>query len=85
LEESFKLNPWALDGCPRPKSGKTYMAPFWVENQLVWTQKKKRAIKRRACDLKNQDEARVQVKVQVKDSICFKQLGGLGIWTLDFI
>jgi hypothetical protein len=22
LDESFKLDPWALDGCPRPKGGK---------------------------------------------------------------
>jgi len=35
--------------------GETCMAPFWRENQLVPTQKKKKELKRRAHDLKNQD------------------------------
>ncbi len=31
------------------------MAPFWRENQLVWTPKKKKRLPRRANDLENQD------------------------------
>jgi hypothetical protein len=33
--------------------GKTYMEPFWRENQLVGSQKEKLIV--RALDLKNQD------------------------------
>jgi hypothetical protein len=41
-DESPKLGPWPLDAGPRPKSGKSRLnlhAPFWRENQLVWTKK----------------------------------------------
>jgi len=42
LDESHKLDLCPLYEGPRPKSGnqgETYMAPFWMENQLVQTKK----------------------------------------------
>jgi hypothetical protein len=57
LAEAHILDPWPLDEGPKPKSGKSrlnlYMAPFYREYQLVWTQKKE--LVRRAHDLENQD------------------------------
>jgi hypothetical protein len=51
--------------------GKTYMALFLRENQLVQTKNKE--LKRRAHDLKNQDASyRVQGRLQLKDSLCYK-------------
>jgi len=35
------------------------MAPFWRENQLVWTPKKKKGLPRRAHDLENQDASKL--------------------------
>jgi len=56
LAESHKLNPRPLDEGPRSKSGKIETKPTWY---LFWRE--------------NQlVQARVQGKVQLKDSICFK-------------
>jgi hypothetical protein len=62
------------------KTDKTYMTPFWRENKLVKTQKEGGGggggggdkAQKRAHDLENQMQGRVQGKVQLKDSICFK-------------
>jgi hypothetical protein len=40
------------------------MAPFWKENQSVWKKKKEFIIRR----------TNMQARVQLKDSICFKQV-----------
>jgi hypothetical protein len=57
MDESHKLDPWHLDEGPRPKSDKLRLNLndiIWMENELVQTTKKKK-LKRRAHDLKNQD------------------------------
>ncbi len=64
-----------LDGCPRPKSGKTHMAPFCGGKSIG---------KKRARDLKNQDATHGPTQgfdvLQMSPTWRF-----LGIWTLDSI
>jgi hypothetical protein len=75
LAESQKLEPWPLDEGPRPISGKsrlnlhgTILQRF---NQLR-PQRKKRILKGELMIWRTKMQTRVQGKLQLKDSICFK-------------
>jgi hypothetical protein len=75
LDESNKLDPQPLDEDPRPKKWQIEAKPTWhhfgEKNQLVQT--KRNELK--ASELmiwRTQMQARVQGRVQLKDSICFK-------------
>jgi hypothetical protein len=46
------------------------MAPFWWENQLVWTKKEER--KGELMIWRAMMLTKVQGKIQLKNSICFK-------------
>jgi len=58
LDESHNLDPWLLDEGPRPKNGKSRLNLHGtiLEGKSIGSdQKKKKKLKRRVHDLKNQD------------------------------
>jgi hypothetical protein len=68
------LNPWPLDEGPKPKSDKLRLnlhgTIFGRRDQLVQTKKKE--LKGELMIWRTKMQAKVQGKVQLKDSICFK-------------
>jgi hypothetical protein len=61
--------------------GQTYMAPFWSENQLIWTQQN-RAQRRELMIWRTKMQARIQGWIKLEDSICFQwdQIVSLFFW-----
>jgi hypothetical protein len=76
LADSHKLDPWSLDEGLRPKSGKLRLNlhDTILEGKSIGsnTQKKKEKLKGELLIWRTKVQARVQGKVQLKDSICFK-------------
>jgi hypothetical protein len=76
LAESQKLEPWPLDEDPRPKSGKSRLNLHGIIlerfNQLRPPKEKKKILKGELMIWRTKMQTRVQGKVQLKDSICFK-------------
>ncbi len=68
------MNPWPLDEGPKPKSDKLRLnlhgTIFGRRDQLVQTKKKE--LKGELMIWRTKMQAKVQGKVQLKDSICFK-------------
>jgi len=73
LDESHKLDPWPLDEGPRPKSGKSMqnLHDTIFKGKSIGSDFKK-SLKGYLTIWRTKMEARVQGKVQLKDSICFK-------------
>ncbi len=89
--ESFSWTPWPLDESPKTK--KWQMQRLNLQGTILnvksigWRFKTKNELKReRARDLKNEDASQgSKARVQLKDSICFKQvqIGCSKFWTMD--
>jgi hypothetical protein len=79
------LDPWPLDEGPRPKSGKSRLNlhDSILERKSINSDEKKE-LKGDLMIQRTKMQARVHGKVQLKDSIRFKQGPNwfLGIWTL---
>ncbi len=80
IEESYwlkaiKLDPWPLDEGPRPKSGKSRLNLHGsiLERKLVDSDQKKE-VKGELMIRSTKMQAKVHGRVQLKDSICFKQV-----------
>jgi hypothetical protein len=72
LAESHKLDPQPLDEGPRPKSGKERLKLHDMEEKSIGWDKKKKELKVELIIWRTKLHAKVQGRVQLKDSICFK-------------
>jgi hypothetical protein len=75
LVKNFKLVPKPLDEGPKPKSGKLRLNLHGTcfGGKINWLGPENNA-KRIALDLENNNQARDQGTIQLKDSICFKSV-----------